>query len=40
VLAAMALLPNAPRVYFIGVGEALEDLQPFGAREFSEALFN
>ncbi len=40
VLAAMALLPHAPHVYFIGVGEALEDLQPFGAREFSEALFS
>lgn len=25
-------------VYFIGVGEALEDLQPFDAREFAEAL--
>ncbi len=40
VLAAIALLPNAPRVYFIGVGEALEDLQAFDAREFSEALFS
>jgi fused signal recognition particle receptor len=40
VLAAIALLPNAPHVYFIGVGEALEDLQPFSAREFSEALFS
>lgn len=38
VLAAMALLTNAPKVYFIGVGEALEDLQPFVAREFAEAL--
>jgi fused signal recognition particle receptor len=25
-------------VYFIGVGEALEDLQPFDAREFAQAL--
>jgi fused signal recognition particle receptor len=40
VLAAMALLPNAPKVYFIGVGEALEDLQPFVAREFAQALLN
>jgi fused signal recognition particle receptor len=40
VLAAMALLPRAPKVYFIGVGEALEDLQPFDAREFATALLN
>lgn len=40
VLAAIALLPNAPHVYFIGVGEALEDLQPFVAREFAQALLN
>ncbi len=40
VLAAIALLPHAPRVYFIGVGEALEDLQPFDAREFSTALLS
>ncbi len=40
VLAAIALLPNAPKVYFIGVGEALEDLQPFDAREFSTALLS
>ena len=25
-------------VYFIGVGEQLEDLQPFDAREFAQAL--
>jgi len=25
-------------VYFIGVGEKLEDLQPFDAREFAQAL--
>jgi fused signal recognition particle receptor len=25
-------------VYFIGVGEKLEDLQPFSADEFAEAL--
>jgi fused signal recognition particle receptor len=40
VLAAIALLPSAPKVYFIGVGEALEDLQPFDAREFSTALLS
>jgi fused signal recognition particle receptor len=27
-------------VYFIGVGEALEDLQPFDAREFAKALLD
>ena len=27
-------------VYFIGVGEALEDLQPFSAREFARALLD
>jgi len=27
-------------VYFIGVGEALEDLQPFNAREFARALLD
>jgi fused signal recognition particle receptor len=40
VLAAIALLPRAPKVYFIGVGEALEDLQPFDAIEFSTALLS
>lgn len=48
VLAAIALWAKEltaagktpPRVYFIGVGEALEDLQPFDAREFSQALLN
>jgi len=25
-------------VYFIGVGEQVEDLQPFSAREFADAL--
>jgi fused signal recognition particle receptor len=25
-------------VYFLGVGEALEDLQTFSAREFAQAL--
>jgi fused signal recognition particle receptor len=29
---------RAVAVYFIGVGEKLEDLQPFSAREFAEAL--
>ncbi len=46
VLAAIALWAQelqaagkpAPRVYFVGVGEALEDLQPFVAREFAQAL--
>jgi len=28
------------KVYFIGVGEALEDLQPFIAKEFAEALLS
>jgi fused signal recognition particle receptor len=27
-------------VYFIGVGEALEDLQPFSAHEFARALLD
>ncbi|MDP1898900.1 MAG: signal recognition particle-docking protein FtsY [Rubrivivax sp.] len=27
-------------VYFIGIGEGLEDLQPFNAREFAQALLN
>ena len=48
VLAAIALWgrelsaagKTPPRVYFIGVGEALEDLQPFDAREFSQALLS
>lgn len=48
VLAAIALWAKEltaagktpPRVYFIGVGEALDDLQPFDAREFSQALLN
>ncbi len=48
VLAAIALWARelqatgrtAPRVYFIGVGEALEDLQPFSAREFAQALLS
>jgi fused signal recognition particle receptor len=48
VLAAIALWTKEltaagktpPRVYFIGVGEALDDLQPFDAREFSQALLN
>jgi fused signal recognition particle receptor len=36
VLAAIARAPRA--VYFIGVGEKIEDLQPFVAAEFVEAL--
>ena len=48
VLAAIALWvrervaqgkPAVP-VYFIGVGEKLEDLQTFSAREFAQALLN
>ncbi|RZI79156.1 MAG: signal recognition particle-docking protein FtsY [Rubrivivax sp.] len=42
VLAAIALWsrgrPSAVPVYFIGVGEKLEDLQTFSAREFAQAL--
>jgi fused signal recognition particle receptor len=42
VLAAVALWarnrPRPPAVYFIGVGEKLEDLQTFDAREFANAL--
>ncbi|MCX7896818.1 MAG: signal recognition particle-docking protein FtsY [Rhodocyclaceae bacterium] len=38
VLAAIARVCPKP-VRFIGVGEALEDLQPFSARAFAEALF-
>lgn len=42
VLAALALWgrsrPKALPVYFIGVGEKLEDLQTFDAREFAQAL--
>ena len=38
VLCAIARERPVP-VYFVGVGEKLEDLQTFNAREFSEALF-
>jgi fused signal recognition particle receptor len=31
---------TVPRVYFIGVGEGLEDLQPFVAAEFAQALLS
>ncbi len=37
VLAAIARMRPVP-VYFIGVGETIEDLQPFNAQEFVEAL--
>jgi len=44
VLAAIALwargLAHAPKIYFVGVGEALEDLERFDAREFAQALLN
>jgi fused signal recognition particle receptor len=39
VLAAIARERPVP-VYFIGVGEKLEDLQPFDAREFANALLS
>ena len=39
VLAAIARERAVP-VYFIGVGEKLEDLQPFSAREFANALLS
>jgi fused signal recognition particle receptor len=39
VLAAIAKTRPVP-VYFIGVGEQIEDLQPFNAREFVDALFD
>ncbi|WP_372525265.1 signal recognition particle-docking protein FtsY [Piscinibacter sp.] len=39
VLAAIARERAVP-VYFIGIGEKLEDLQPFSAREFANALLN
>jgi fused signal recognition particle receptor len=38
VLAAIARSAKPVPVYFIGVGEKLEDLQPFDAREFAQAL--
>jgi fused signal recognition particle receptor len=39
VLCAIAREKVIP-VYFIGVGEQLDDLQTFDAREFAEALLN
>ena len=39
ILAAIAKTRPVP-VYFIGVGEKIEDLQPFSAREFVEALLD
>ena len=39
VLAAIAMEKPVP-VYFIGVGEKLEDLETFNAREFAQALLN
>ena len=39
VLAAIAKTRPVP-VYFIGVGEQIEDLQPFNAREFVDALLD
>ena len=40
VLAAIAREDKPVPVYFIGVGEQLEDLQPFDAREFAQALLS
>ena len=37
VLAALAVERNLP-VYFIGVGEGVQDLQTFDAEEFAQAL--
>jgi fused signal recognition particle receptor len=39
VLAGIARERPVP-VYFIGVGERLEDLQTFSAREFAQALLD
>ncbi len=39
VLAAIAKTHPVP-VYFIGVGEQIEDLQPFNAKQFVDALFD
>lgn len=42
VIAAIAMQrqQNPIPLYFIGVGEGIDDLQPFDARKFVEALFN
>ena len=37
---AMQCQQNPIPLYFIGTGEGIEDLQPFDARKFVEALFN
>jgi fused signal recognition particle receptor len=37
-IAAGSKLARPVPVYFIGVGEQLQDLQPFSARQFAEAL--
>jgi len=39
VLAAIAKTRPVP-VYFIGIGEKIEDLQPFDAQEFVDALLS
>ncbi|MDE2428059.1 MAG: signal recognition particle-docking protein FtsY [Burkholderiales bacterium] len=39
ILAAIAKIRPIP-VYFIGIGEQIEDLQPFNANEFVDALLN
>jgi len=42
VIAAIAMQrqQNPIPLYFIGAGEGIEDLQPFDARKFVEALFD
>lgn len=42
VIAAIAaqFTDTPPALRFIGVGEGLDDLRPFNAREFAEALFD
>ena len=37
ILVAIAAKTGLP-VHFIGVGEAIDDLQPFSARDFSRAI--
>jgi len=39
IIAAVARNRPVP-IYFIGVGEKIEDLQPFDAREFVDAIFD
>jgi fused signal recognition particle receptor len=39
VIAAIARERPVP-MYFVGVGETLDDLRPFSAREYVDALFD